>query len=182
MTPLAPTPRSGWLVAFAVGLLAIAAGCSSGVLKQPIHKMGELTTVGPVIYNVLETHWADQLSGSTGSQLPKHRFLLIRLTVTNSGNHDIAVPLLSLEDDQGHSYRELSKVEGVPSWLGLLRVLSPASHLQGTIVFDVPPMNYKLRVTDCGDLEREKTALIEIPLTFNPPQPIEPPGAAANSF
>lgn len=182
MTRLAPNLKLSLFSAAVALLLMLTIGCASGVLKGPIHKMGELTTVGPVIYNVLETNWADELGGAMGRELPKHRFLLIRLTVTNSGNRDVAVPLLSLEDEQGHSYRELSKVEGVPNWLGLLRVLQPASHLQGVIVFDVPPMDYRLRVTDCGDLENEKTALIEIPLTFGGPQPVEPPGGSPDSF
>jgi len=149
-------------------------GCSSARLTEPVHKMGELTTVGPVIYNVLETEWRNQLGDSIQGAVPQNKFLLVRLTVTrltvtNSGNQEVAIPLLHLEDEQGNNYIELSEVKGVSNWLGLLRIVQPAATLQGVIVFDVPAGDYRLRVTDGGDLEEEKTALIEIPLTLSGP-------------
>ncbi len=168
---------AGSLTAFLLVLLvALSPACSSGLLEKPVHKMGELTTVGPVVYNVLETEWRDHLGDSIRQKFPKNRFLVLRLTVTNSGNRDIAIPLLSLTNENGDSFREITDVKGLPNWLGLLRVLSPAAHMQGVIVFDVPTSDYLLRVTDCGDLENEKTALIEIPLTFEGKKTVEPPG------
>ncbi len=167
------------LVALAV---AVIAACSSGVLEEPVHKMGELTTVGPLTYNVLETQWAAQIGNSIDAQIPEHRFLIIRLSISNAGQQQVAVPLLTLEDEEGHSFMEVSKVEGLSNWLGLLRILEPAGMLEGVIVFDVPPSDYRLRVTDGGDLESERTALIEIPLTLAPPPPVEPPSPGGQSF
>ncbi len=157
-------------------------GCSSARLTEPVHKMGELTRVGPVIYNVLETEWRNQLGGSIQEVIPENKYLLIRLTVTNSGNQEVAIPLLHLEDEQGNNYIELSEVKGVSNWLGLLRIVQPAATLQGVIVFDVPAGDYRLRVTDGGDLEEEKTALIEIPLTLSGPAIGEPPAIPDTSF
>jgi hypothetical protein len=137
--------------------------------------MGELTTVGPVIYNVLETEWRTDIGESFQQKIPKHKFLVIRLTITNSGNQDVAIPLLTLEDQGDNSHLEISEVAGVPDWLGLLRILQPASTVQGAIVFDVPAGDYRLRVTDGGELERERTALVEIPLTIGGPPAVEPP-------
>jgi len=66
-------------------------GCSSARLTEPVHKMGELTTVGPVIYNVLETEWRNQLGDSIQGAVPQNKFLLVRLTVTPYG-HQLGEP------------------------------------------------------------------------------------------
>ena len=160
----------------------LGSGCSSGQMDGPVHKMGELTTVGPVIYNVLETEWRNQIGDSIQQTIPDSKYLLVRLTITNSGNQEVAVPLLNLEDEQGNSHMELSEIKGVANWLGLLRIVQPASTLQGVIAFDVPAGDYKLRVTDGGDLESEKTALIEIPLSLSGPQTVEPPSPPQTTF
>ena len=76
----------------------------------------------------------------------------------------------------GQEFLEYSEVESLPNWLGLLRIIQPAATLQGLIVFDVPVSDYQLRVTDGGDLESEKTALVDIPLSFGAPDPIQMPG------
>lgn len=165
-----------YAVAAAAAVL-LGNGCSAVTQGNRVHQMGELATVGPVIYNVLETEWRAGIGEPLQQKIPKHKFLLIRLTVTNSGNKDVAIPLLDLEDDAGNSYMEVSDVSGLSGWLGLLRVVQPAGTLQGLIVFDVPVGDYKLRVTDGGELESEKTALVAIPLTLGTPDPIQSPNS-----
>ena len=49
----------------------------------------------------------------------------------------------------------------------------PASTIRGSLVFDVPAGDYYLRITDGGDLENERTALIEIPMTLDAPGALE---------
>lgn len=167
--------RAGTLPMLAALSLALALtfGCGSGAMNEPVHRMGELTSVGPIVYNVLETEWRTDLGGSLGQVTPGDRFLLIRLTITNSSNEEVAIPLLALENSAGEVYRELSEVSGVPNWLGLLRIIEPTASAEGVIVFDVPTDDYMLRVTDGGDLERERTALIEIPLRFDSPPSVD---------
>ena len=148
--------------------------CQTIAPGEQHYRMGELASVGPVIYNVLETDWRTEIGQSLEQKIPEHKFLLIQLTITNSGNQDVAIPLLSLEDQQDNSYLEVSEVEGVANWLGLLRILDPASTMQGTIVFDVPTGDYNLRVTDGGELDNERTALVEIPLSLGTPASVEP--------
>ena len=162
--------------------LVFAMSCSGGNVEEPTRKMGELTPVGPVIYNVLETEWLNELGSSVSQSTPNDKFLVVRLSITNSGNQEVAVPLLSVEDVDGNSVMELSEVKGAGNWLGLLRIVAPAQTLQGVIVFDVPAKDYNLRVTDGGDLESEKTALIELPLTLGGPGSIEPPAQPETSF
>jgi len=138
-------------------------------MEEVVHEMGELTTVGPVIYNVLETEWRTQLGDPVEPMIPERRFLIVRLTVNNSGNQQAAIPLLNVVDSEGDSHLEVSEVKGVRNWLGLLRILEPAAAVQGRIVFDVEPSDYMLRVTDGGNLEDERTALVSLPLSLDTP-------------
>jgi len=151
----------------------ILAGCSAVTPSERVQQMGELITVGPIIYNVLETEWRAGLGEAISQSIPEDRYLLIRMTITNSGDRDVAIPLLTLEDQDGNTYLEESSVEGLSGWLGLLRVVQPAGTLQGQAVFDVPVGDYMLRVTDGGELESEKTALVEIPLAFGARDPLQ---------
>jgi hypothetical protein len=111
-------------------------------------------------------------------RIPTHRFFLIRISAVNSGASDIMIPNLTLEDDAGNSYPELTNGEAVPQWIGALRTVKPAEAAQGTIVFDVPPRHYRLRLTD---EEGERPALVDIPLSFGAETPEIPLPAPAKS-
>ena len=161
-----------YILTVSVAILALGS-CSAATRSESVHRMGELTTVGPVVYNVLETEWRTELGASIDQRIPTHKFLMIRLSVTNSGNKDVAIPLLSLVDQEDNAHLEVSEIENLSGWLGLLRILEPAATINGRIVFDVPVGDYRLRVTDGGELESERTALVEIPLSFGSPNLIE---------
>jgi Domain of unknown function (DUF4352) len=100
--------------------------------------------------------------------VPQNRFFLVRIAVTNSGGESIASPNLSVVDDSGNSYQELSDGQGVPQWIGYIRQIAPADTLQGNLVFDIPPRHYKLRVTD---EDGQQAAMIDLPLEFTPETP-----------
>ena len=71
------------------------------------------------------------------------------------------IPNLTIEDDKGKHFEEVSNGEGVPQWVGYLREVKPADIVQGNIVFDAPPAHYKLKLADeTGD----EIALIDLPL------------------
>jgi hypothetical protein len=136
--------------------------------------MGQRVQVGPITYVALETQWKTQLKEGVGSAVPNNRFLMIRMSLTNSGGANQAVPLMVLVDAKGETHPEVTEgTEEVPQWLGLLRNLAPAQTEQGNIVFDVPMGAYKLKVSDGGDIQTERTALIDIPLTMEAPQASE---------
>jgi len=131
--------------------------------------MGERVQVGPLIYNVLHAEWSTQLGEGSEARMPKNRFLIVQLTVTNSGGGETSIPPVTLEDGRGGAYPEELNGTGVTNWLGLLRKLTPAQTEQGRIVFDAPSGAYRLRVTDDNpELGREKVALIDIPLHLEP--------------
>jgi len=135
--------------------------------------MGERVQVGPLIYNVLHAEWRTQLGEGPEARAPKNRFLLVQLTITNSGGAETSIPPITLEDERGGAYPEEPDGTGMTNWLGVLRKLTPAQTDQGRIVFDAPAGAYRLRVTDDNpELGREKAALIDIPLQLEPePEP-----------
>jgi hypothetical protein len=168
--------RKGAPLAAAVAVVAAVAAVSAcstrgGSVTATTHQMGEHVQTGPLVYTVLEVQWVNQLN----NKLPKDqdgKFAVVRLSVTNAGNSESAVPLLQFIDDKGTSHMELAEVDGVEEWLGILRTVNPAETIQGNIVFDVPAKNYKLRITDGADPDKERTALISIPLRLEQRNPV----------
>ena len=150
--------------------MSILGSCSKSTEPVQTFHLGEKVTVSPLIYTALSAEWKTDLGD--GKSVAKDRFLIIQLSITNSGGASVGSPLTQLIDAQGKEYGELQEVKNLPHWLGLLRGVSPAATETGTIIFDVPLGLYKLRVSD-GNIENEKTALIEIPLELNsqPPPP-----------
>jgi hypothetical protein len=159
-----------------LGLALLLGGCGSKEEQEARfqYKMGERAEVGPLIYTVAETSWKTQLGDLLKMRVPENRFLLIRLSITNSGGKELTLPTFTLETDRGASYPESPNGEGVDQWLGLLRKISPAETLQGQVLFDAPLGSYKLRVTDGGEIGQEKVAHIEIPLRLDSDMPIAP--------
>jgi len=72
-------------------------------------------------------------------------------------------------DDQGSSHPELADGSGVDGWLGLTRKVDPGQSDQGTIIFDVMPKHYRLRVAD----ENDSFMYIDIPLNLNSEEPVQ---------
>jgi hypothetical protein len=90
----------------------------------------------------------------------------------NSGGADLIVPNVTVEDDQGNSYSELQNGDGVPDWIGYLRQVKPAESVRGNLLFDAPPAHYRLRITDENE---EKSAYVDIPLSFGVEAPPDMP-------
>jgi hypothetical protein len=142
-------------------VLAALSGCTQ---QARIFQIGEKVQVGGVIYNVLDTEWATELDpGSATVRTPKHKFLIVHLTVNNAGSKEVNLPLLNAIDSTGQEHLELSEGQGVVEWLGLLRPLNPTESKDGRIVFDIPAGAYNLRLSDGGDPESERTALVALP-------------------
>lgn len=127
--------------------------------------MGDPAVAGSLTFTVLETKWQSQLPAVPVARFPERNFLLIRLTVTNSGGSEATTPFLKLENSSGETFSELENGAGVENWLGMIRRIPPAQTEDGWVVFDVPSNSYKLRVSDGGG-ESEKVAYISIPLTI----------------
>jgi len=173
------------VVGFAVPVLALLAclvalpGCRRKTRQDKVVAMGVPVDVGPLTYTAIESEWRDTLESSSGQRIPKNRFLLIHVAVVNNAPEERAAPLLQVEDGKGQIYPEISEGDGVPEWLGYLRLLQTKENRSGRLLFDVPPGAYRLRVASGGEPEAEQTALIEIPLELGTGAPA---GSGATSF
>lgn len=163
-----PDRRS--LGALALMLLLSACGDSAST-DSFAYKMGEKVSVGSLIYTVLEAEWKTELTSGSGGlpQTPKHRFLVVKVSMTNSGGSQATIPLLTVENANKDSTMEVSEVKDLPNWLGLVRLVNPAQTDEGYVVFDVPTGAYKLRVTDGKEAGSETTRLVDIPLSLSEP-------------
>src|SRR5262245_27037359 len=70
--------------------------------------MGERITLGHIVYTVYETQWLTHLGEAPEPRVPQNRYFLVRLSAVNGGGADVTVPNMSIEDDSGHSFPELS--------------------------------------------------------------------------
>jgi hypothetical protein len=151
----------------------LLAGC--GGLGRPTEiqkfQMGQAINLSTTSFTALETDWRATLDGRDGQRFAKNQFLLIKLLITNGGGGEITLPLMTLLDSKNNSYLEEEKGDGVPQWLGLLRVLKPAESEEGFLLFDVQPASYRLRISTGGDPEKEQAVLIDIPYQLDNARP-----------
>jgi hypothetical protein len=143
----------------------LLSGCAENTTPPAhVYAMGEKAAVGPVLYTVFETQWLTHLGAPPDEKVPQNRFFLVRIAAVNGGGSDVMLPTMTLEDDKGQSYSEVTTDVGAPQWLGVLRTVHPADSTTGNLVFDCPPAHYTLHIND--DLTG-RSAIVDIPLTFN---------------
>ena len=171
---------SFFLLLVLVAVLTMA-GCNRQSSLQIDYRMGEKVTDGPLIYTVVESTWKTQLGNLFHTRLPEQRFMLITISVTNSGGREVSVPLLTLRGTNGKEFLEVGNGEDVDNWFGLLRTIGPAQTQQGRILFDVPLSSYKLRLTDGGDAGAEKYAWVDIPLSMDTDTSVDAPAPGSLS-
>jgi Domain of unknown function (DUF4352) len=163
------------LLASAALTTLFLSSCTKPQTKRMDFAMGENVPVGSMTYAVIETVWKTQLGEGFQARTPEHRFLLVKISVSNATGKDVSLPMLTIEGRDGKTNRELANGDGVDNWFGVLRTLSNGQTQQGTIVFDVPLSSYKLRVPDIADSGFDGYAVIQIPLQINPDLPLESP-------
>ena len=154
-------------------LLTLAPGCSSRAPQNvtKIFSMGEPAQAGQLIYTVTDAEWLDQLDEPPAIRIPQRRFLVLRISVTNSGAGVSGVPAMRLEDGRGEVYEELPDGRGVPGWLGAFRLVQPADTETGAALFDAPLGSYRLRLIDDASEENEVSVWVEIPIQVGPKIP-----------
>jgi hypothetical protein len=152
------------LVAASIAL----SSCSSdgGAAITHTYELGTKAQVGTLGYTVFERQWMNQLGepGSADARIPTNRFLLLRISVLNSGGSDASVPNLKLLDDKGKTWDETTNGDQAPQYIGAVRQVKPADTLQGNVLFDAPPQHYKIVVTD---EDGKETAYVDLPLSFD---------------
>jgi len=159
-------------LSLAVLFTALTCSCSNKAASAGrSYQIGEKVGMGPLLYTVFETQWMPQIGAPPDAKVPQNRYFLVRVTVANTGSSDVMVPALSVEDDNGVSYPELTADLGAPQWIGVLRQVHPSDSVSGNLVFDCPPGHYKLKVLDEDGI---KSAIVDIPLRFTSETPDVP--------
>src|ERR1019366_5368644 len=142
------------------------AGCSSVSPKSAatIYAAGDKATIGSLVYTLTDAESTPALGDDPSNpRTPANRFYLIKVSVSNSGADDQPTPAMTLVDDSGHTWPELSDGTGVTNWLGVVRKVGSAQTEQGNVVFDAPMKHYRLRLNDTLD---DKEIAIDVPLSF----------------
>lgn len=139
-------------------------GCpdAKSTAEQRVYQMGERVDVGGVVYTVLESEWRASIGEGSDEIIPKNRFLILRVTITNGTGTPANLPFLTVENAKQESTMEVDNAKPVAGWMGLVRVVAAAQTEEGKMVFDVPPGNYKVRVSN-GSGDSEVTRLVEVP-------------------
>jgi hypothetical protein len=153
-------------IAFILFLSLSFAGCSSVSPKSAatIYAAGDKATIGSLIYNLTDAESTPALGDDPANpRTPTNRFYLIKVSVSNSGADDQPIPSMTLVDESGQTYPELSDGTGVTNWLGVVRKVGAAQTEQGNVAFDAPMKHYRLRINDTVD---DKEIAIDIPLSF----------------
>jgi uncharacterized protein DUF4352 len=153
---------------------ALLLSCSTPASQPTIntYNLGERAQVGSLIYIIFDAKWMTQLGAGSDARIPGSRFFLVRMSVVNSGSTEATAPPLTITDDTGQTYSELTNGDGVPQWIGYLRHVKPAETMLGNVVFDAPPRRYKLHIAEENE---EHKAVVDIPLTFAQEVPTELP-------
>jgi hypothetical protein len=144
-------------------LLLALAGCVAS-RQTRIYQAGEKAAVEHLTYVVIDTQILPHLGDDPANpRVPQNRFLVVQVSISNSGNATLPIPAMTLVDDGGQTYNELPDGSGVPRWLGMVRKVEPGQTEQGNILFDAPAKHYKLKLTDETD---PADVMVDIPLSF----------------
>lgn len=147
---------------------AISGGCRKAADSSFVgtFAIGEKVQVGPLVYEIYQSNWRNELG--SGGRTPKNRYLFIKVSVTNSSNEPVAVHGFSVRGAGADDvYSEVTEdMDKVDNWFGLLRNVGPSQTEQGWVVFDVPLAAYKFIATEGGQVDEEKYAHIDIPVSL----------------
>src|SRR5215469_2512141 len=102
-------------------LCLLAVACSSAPVRKVItFNAGEKAAVDRLTYGVVDTQIIPRLGDDANSRIPQNRFYVVQISAFNSGNDDASIPPMTLVDDSGKTYEELTDGSGVPRWLGVI--------------------------------------------------------------
>lgn len=125
--------------------------------------VGDKALVERLTFSVVDNQVFTRLGADPNARLPQNRFYVVDISVFNSGSSDAAIPAMTLVDDSGKTYDELTDGAGVARWLGVVRHVPATQTETGAIVFDAPASHYKLKLTDDTD---PQDVFIDLPLSF----------------
>jgi hypothetical protein len=147
-----------------LALAVVLAGCAGSPTRKTFtYMVGDKASVERLTFSVVNNQVFTRLGTDPNSRVPQNRFYVVDLSVFNSGSSDAAIPALTLVDDSGKTYEELTDGSGVARWLGVVRHVAANQTETGAVVFDAPASHYKLKLTDDTD---PQDVFIDLPLSF----------------
>ena len=142
----------------------VLTGCSGSPARRSFtYMIGDKAAVEKLTYSVVDNQVFTRLGEEQNVRLPQTRFYVVQLSVFNSGSSDAAIPAMTLVDDSGKTYEELTDGTGVPRWLGVFRHVAANQTETGSVVFDAPASHYRLKLTDDTDAA---DIYVDLPLSF----------------
>jgi hypothetical protein len=151
------------LSSFIVAAVLITAGCTGGAESAvKTYALGETAEAGAFGFQVNGCDWRTRIGEGPDAKTAIHSFLVLQVGVFNRSPSDLAIPAMTLLDEDGQAHSEVPGVTADPRWLGLSHKARANEITHGNVIFDVPPGHYRLRVTDESGFD--KFALIDIPL------------------
>jgi hypothetical protein len=150
------------------GTLLCLCGCSgSGTSAKSdevrVVPAGEKAIVGHLTYNVVDSQIMAQLGDEAQPRVPRERFLLVQVAVTNNSNVDNPIPAIELISDSDKTYDEQTDGTGVTNWLGIIRHVGAGQTERGEVLFDAPAAHYKLKFSDES---ADNEVLVDLPLSY----------------
>lgn len=145
-------------------------GCSGGDSLQPkgdeikVVPAGEKASVGHLTYSIVESQIMPRLGDDANPRIPRDRFILVQVAISNSSNADNPIPAMELLDDYGKTYSELTDGTGVSNWLGMIRHIGAGQTERGFVAFDAPAAHFRLKLSD-ETLNQE--ILADLPLSYS---------------
>ena len=91
----------------------------------------------------------------------------------DGGAKEVELPLFRVVDNANVETPELQDADFLKGWFGIIRKIGPTQTEEGRMLFDVAPKNYKLEVTDGGEVGKEQLAFIDIPIDFDTSEPVQ---------
>jgi hypothetical protein len=143
--------------------LILLTSCSSKGRESRTFPAGEKAIVDHMTYSIIDSEIHTRLGDESNPRIPHDRFFLIQVAVSNGGNEEAPIPSLTLVDDSGQTYNELSDGTGVQRWLGVVRKVAPGQTERGYVAFDAPAAHYKLKLSDDAS---DSDVYADIPLSF----------------
>jgi len=96
----------GWLLLLIPLCSACLVSCGERPSEVRTYTLGQKVQLGSLTYLGLETQWLPAFGEGPTARAAQNQFLLVRLSVTNGGNSDAAVPNFSVEDSAGRRFPE----------------------------------------------------------------------------
>jgi hypothetical protein len=159
--------------------IAVLSGCSSSSERKSVtYAAGDKASVDKLTYSVVDSQIFPRLGDDASPRVPQNRFYVVQISVSNSGGSEAAIPAMTLIDDAGKNYDELTDGSGVERWLGVIRRVQPNQTEQGSVIFDAPAGHYKMRLTDETDAS---DVFVDIPLSFAHEQMLHDSQAASEA-